>query len=80
MVYAMVFLTTFDMLGILWIWNSIAGGYEVQINAVSVVNLITTVGLSVEFNVHIMLKFSRAKGTRLQRAKEVKFSVISIDV
>jgi len=68
-VYFCVLITTFDIIGVLWLWNYIAGGYVVQINAVSVVNLITAIGLSVEFNVHIMLRYTRSKGTREERAK-----------
>lgn len=68
-VYFCVFFTTFDILGMMWAWNAIVGGYIVQINGVSVVNLITAVGLSVEFSVHIMLKFAGTKGSRLERAK-----------
>lgn len=49
---------------------------KVQINAVSVVNFITTAGLSVEFAIHIMLKYTRYKGTRVERAKEVRTLII----
>jgi hypothetical protein len=46
-----------------------AGPYGVDINAVSVVNLITATGLGVEFCVHITSAFaSAAGGTRKQRA------------
>ena len=42
-----------------------------QINAVSVVNLIVCVGLSVEFSVHIMLAFMNCIGPKEERAKMV---------
>jgi len=69
-VFLCVLMTTIDMIGVMWIWNIIAGGYDVQINAVSVVNMITAVGLSVEFNVHIMLRYMRSTGDRTERAKK----------
>lgn len=45
-----------------------AGPYGVDINAVSVVNLVAAVGLSVEFCVHIASAFGAAVGTRTERA------------
>ena len=53
----------------MYVFNTILGGPAVQVNAVSVVNLITAVGLSVEFCAHIILKFTQVNGTRLERAK-----------
>lgn len=46
-----------------------------QINAVSVVNFITTAGLSVEFGIHIMLKYTTYKGTKEERARKVQIQI-----
>mmetsp|Transcript_62968 Transcript_62968/g.73288 ORF Transcript_62968/g.73288 Transcript_62968/m.73288 type:complete len:917 (+) Transcript_62968:72-2822(+) len=73
--FLITFLSAFDMLGILWLLNVIVGGYQVQINAVSVVNFITTAGLSVEFGIHIMLKYTTYKGTKEERARKALTSM-----
>jgi len=69
MVFLSVLFTTVDIIGLIYLFNVVFGGPPVQINAVSVVNLITAVGLSVEFCAHIILKFTQAVGTREERAK-----------
>jgi len=69
LVFFSVLFTTVDIVGLMYVFNSVLGGPEVQVNAVSVVNLITAVGLSVEFCAHIILKFTQVNGTRLERAK-----------
>ncbi|XP_019054366.1 PREDICTED: Niemann-Pick C1 protein-like isoform X2 [Nelumbo nucifera] len=43
---------------------------EIQLNAVSVVNLVMSIGIAVEFCVHITHAFSVTDGDRGQRAKE----------
>jgi Niemann-Pick C1 protein len=75
----MVACITLDIVGLMWVWNPPPGqtlgslGAEMQfgvdINAVSVVNLVMAVGLSVEFCVHICTAFMKAVGTREQRAQ-----------
>lgn len=48
-----------NVVGVLYLWNLSAKptGYEIRINAVSVVNIVMGVGLSVEFVVHIASAF-----------------------
>lgn len=65
-----VFLVSFELLGLLWLSNQIISGFEIQINAVTVVNIVMALGFSVEFCVHIAIAFNRIMGTRLQRAKK----------
>ncbi|XP_058098549.1 uncharacterized protein LOC131243315 isoform X1 [Magnolia sinica] len=43
---------------------------DIQLNAVSVVNLVMSIGIAVEFCVHITHAFSVSNGDRGQRAKE----------
>ena len=62
---------TIDIVGFIWLLNppydndpAVTHKYSVDINAVSVVNLIMAIGLSVEFCVHIATFFATATGKR----------------
>ncbi len=59
------------MIGLSFLSNELFDGFPIQVNAVSVVNLIIAVGLSVEFCVHVMLCFMNSEGEREERAKKV---------
>jgi len=48
--------------------NIVIGGYPIEINAVFVVNLVTSLGFGVEFCNHIGMNFMRQRGTRQERA------------
>lgn len=67
-VYAAVIITVIvgiiqvDLIGVMGIWN-------IDLNAVSVVNLVMAIGISVEFCVHIMHSFITHEGSRQHRAK-----------
>lgn len=54
-----VFFITFNLIGLVWLTNYIFGGFVIEINAISVVNLVTCVGLAVEFCAHIVMKFMK---------------------
>jgi len=55
---------TCDMLAMMFLWN-------IEMNAISLVNLVMSIGISLEFCAHIARDFIlSAKGTRLERAKE----------
>jgi Niemann-Pick C1 protein len=65
-----VFFISFGVVGVIYIWNQFPiHGYGVRINAVSVVNMVMAMGLSVEFVVHVASAFLYARGTREERAK-----------
>lgn len=68
--YLAVFCTSFDVIGLCYLMNLMLPGFPIQINAVSVVNLIIAVGLSVEFCVHIIIAFMNNVGPREERAKK----------
>ncbi len=60
---------TIDLVGFIWLLNppydndpAVTHDYSVDINAVSVVNLITAIGLSVEFCVHLSTCFVSRTG------------------
>ncbi|KAL2097312.1 hypothetical protein ACEWY4_006519 [Coilia grayii] len=53
-----------NMFGVMWLWG-------ISLNAVSLVNLVMSCGISVEFCSHIVRAFSTStKGTRVERAEE----------
>lgn len=51
-----------------WLLNESISGFVIEINAVSVVNLITCVGLGVEFCVHLVIAYMNSAGTRREKA------------
>ena len=63
-----MFLVFFELMGVMWMLNIILGGYPIEINAVFVVNLVTSLGFGVEFCNHIGMNFLRQRGTRQERA------------
>ena len=54
-----VFLVMFELMGCMWLLNEVLGGYPIEMNAVFVVNLITSLGLGVEFCNHVGMSFMR---------------------
>lgn len=59
-----VFLVSFNLLGLLWLLNSMISGFVIQLNAVTVVNIVMSLGFSVEFCVHVCIAFNRHYGTK----------------
>ncbi|KAJ1347594.1 NPC intracellular cholesterol transporter 1 [Parelaphostrongylus tenuis] len=58
-----------DMLGLMVIWN-------IDLNAISVANLVMSLGISVEFVVHIIRVFTHSvRRTRMERAEEALASM-----
>ncbi|KAF0979034.1 hypothetical protein FDP41_002104 [Naegleria fowleri] len=58
-----IFMILSNLLGIMSVWG-------IYVNALSVVNLVMSIGISVEFCVHITRAFMRAKGTHKERVKK----------
>jgi len=63
-----VFLVFFELMGVMWMLNIVLGGYPIEMNAVFVVNLVTSLGFGVEFCNHIGMNFLRQRGTRQERS------------
>jgi len=61
-IVAIVLMIEVDIVAVMTLW-------EVHLNAVSVVNLVMAIGISVEFCVHIANSFMASRGTRPQRAR-----------
>ncbi len=64
-----VFLVMFQLMGCMWLLNEILGGFVIEMNAVFVVNLVTSIGFGVEFCNHVGMNFMKNQGTREERAK-----------
>uniref|UniRef100_A0A182W4Q6 SSD domain-containing protein n=1 Tax=Anopheles minimus TaxID=112268 RepID=A0A182W4Q6_9DIPT len=62
-VILMVFLIVLNMMGLMWLWN-------ITLNAISLVNLVMSVGIGVEFISHIVRTYRLAHGTRMERSAE----------
>ena len=58
-----VFLILLNMGGLMWLWN-------ISLNAVSLVNLVVSVGIGVEFVSHIVRAYTKCSGTHMERASE----------
>ena len=54
----------------MWMLNEVLGGYPIEMNAVFVVNLVTSLGFGVEFCNHLGMSFMRQLGTKEQRARK----------
>jgi Niemann-Pick C1 protein len=65
-----VFLVLFQLLGTMWMLNEVFGSYPIEMNAVFVVNLVTSLGFGVEFCNHIGMNFMRQTGDKETRAKK----------
>lgn len=61
MVLGMVVLIVLNMMGMMWSWN-------ITLNAVSLVNLVVSVGIGVEFVSHTIRSYKTFEGTALYRA------------
>ena len=59
-----VFLTSFNLIGFMYLLNEIVGGFQAEFNAVFVVNIVMSMGLAVEFCAHIAIAFLKSEGTR----------------
>ncbi|KAI7850767.1 patched family-domain-containing protein [Circinella umbellata] len=67
-VMIVVIMTLIDVMGVMTLWN-------ISLNAVSLVNLIICVGISVEFCCHIARGFTIASGSREERAGKAMVDV-----
>ena len=59
----------FELMGCMWMLNEVFGSYPIEMNAVLVVNLISSLGFGVEFCNHIGMNFMKQPGDRETRAR-----------
>lgn len=62
-VFIMVFLILLNMGGLMWLWN-------ISLNAISLVNLVVSVGIGVEFVSHTVRSYKLFPGNHLERASK----------
>lgn len=63
LICVVVFMIEMNVLSVMYLWN-------ISLNAVSVVNLVMAIGISVEFCVHLCHSFLKIHGSRKERATE----------
>ena len=56
-------------------FNVVIGGYPIEMNAVLVVNLVTSLGFGVEFCNHIGMNFMKQTGSKEERAKKAMINM-----
>jgi hypothetical protein len=61
-----------------WVSNYLIGGFPVQINAILVVNLIISVGFCVEFCIHSLIRYKRAKGGHARKMDTTVTDIVSV--
>lgn len=64
-------------MGVLWLLNFIPD-YKIEMNAVTVVNLVLTLGLSIEFVVHIIIFFFRSRS--YDPKEKIKYAMKNVGV
>ena len=52
-------LTVLELTGVIWMFNVVMGNYPVEMNAILVVNLVTSLGLCFEFCSYISMNFMK---------------------
>ena len=64
-----VVLISSNLWSLMWLQNFVFPGLQIEFNAVLVVNLIIAIGFSVEFCIHLIVRFSKAQGNKRTRVK-----------
>jgi Niemann-Pick C1 protein len=67
----------FNLIGVLWLLNFIPD-YQIELNAVSVVNIVLACGLSVEFTVHLIIFYLRSN--KESPADKVRYALKNVGV
>lgn len=62
----------------IWASNYLLGGLPVQVNGILVVNFVISVGFCVEFCVHSLVRYKRAKGDHLRKMESVAADIQSV--
>lgn len=77
MVVIVLFISS-NLWSLIWICNFIFVGLPVEINGVLLVNFILSIGLSVEFCIHTIVRYKKAKGDHEMKIKKTIKERISI--
>ena len=57
-----------QLIGLVWLFNIVMGGFAVEVNAFFAVNLVTSACFSAKFLTHIAIEFQATFGDRKRRA------------
>lgn len=73
-----VLLISSNLWSLIWICNFIFKGLPVEINGILLVNFILSVGLSVEFCIHTIVRYKKAKGDHKMKIKKTIEEIVSV--
>lgn len=71
-------LSSMTMWTMIWASNYIFPGFKVQINAILVVNFIISIGFCVEFCIHSIIRYKRAKGSHIRKMDSMITDIVSV--
>ena len=74
----LVVLISTNIWSILWLLNFVWPGIKIEVNGVLLVNFVICIGLSVEFCLHIIMRFMRANGDKDTRLRKTITDVVSV--
>lgn len=74
----MIIFISSNLWTLIWINNFIFPGTPVEINAILLVNFIISIGLSVEFCIHTLVRYTKAKGDHASKLKKIMGEIISV--
>ena len=77
MVILVIFISS-NLWCIIWICNYLFKGLPVEINAVLLVNFIISIGISVEFCIHSIVRYRKAKGTHEEKINKTIQEIVSV--
>lgn len=75
---AIVALSSMTIWSALWLSNFVFGGFPVQINAILVVNFLISIGFCVEFCIHALIRYKRAKGDHARKMDTTIADIVSV--
>jgi Niemann-Pick C1 protein len=67
-----------NMWSLIWLSNFIFPGFKIEINAVLVVNFLISIGFAVEFCIHTILRYRKAKGNYYKKISSAIEDVVSV--
>lgn len=73
-----VFFISSNLWSLIWICNFVFQGLPVEINGILLVNFILSIGLSVEFCIHTIIRYKKAKGDHLMKIQKTIQERVSV--
>ena len=69
MVCIVLFISS-NLWSVIWLCNYMFNGLIVEINGILLVNFVLSIGLSVEFCIHTIVRYNKAKGDHEMKIKK----------